>query len=762
MQKKDYLFLLTLGLVSLVLFFHSGPVSVKVDDFTDRFFYYLNKKNFQAEEIVVVEIDDSSLGDTEDRWPFRRALYAKALENLQEERPKVIGFDVVFVGGGFSEDDDKRFLEAIRYFKEKIVLAYILGERGNPIYPKKEFRENSLPGFINVYTDKDKIVRKARAHFTRGDFSDFSWTVKICSIVYNVLPKKIDGFILLGDKRIPVNEAGAIQARAVENGTINISYLLKPEDITTISFKDLVSRNFSAGFFSDKIVLIAATAAVAHDTHATPLGYMPGVFIHANVVADILKGKLLKFISWPFSFLILVLTLGFLGYLLVSFTFLRRIFLSLGVLLVLFWLNIALKFSGWQLDYGKIFIPSLIFLVAGNFYTYTNFLVGILKIKNRIIVNPLTNLYNIRYFFEKLNFESRSIAKGKKYLVVAKLEGFKFLSKSESFESLRDIWRDISSFLFTISNLWTDYSQEVVVGKVGGLKDAQRLKMGLEEITTEREIKVTIRVGCLRITPSLERRNIVPFMTKKLEGTSEEIVMFAEDDFSVSIKSRPKHSDFLSSLYVDVEEKNRELMEVTEKFKIEQVKSQEAYLQLIFSLIVALESKDPYTEGHTKRVCEYALMLADKLNLSEEEKDKIKKGALLHDLGKIGIPDSILHKRGSLTDEEFSRMKEHELLSEKILEPIKEFKDIIPYVVSHHENFDGGGYPYGIAGNFIPLGARIIAVADTFDALITGRDYKKAFSIKKAVEELEKMRGKKLDPSLLDKFIEVLKESRIL
>ena len=170
-------------------------------------------------------------------------------------------------------------------------------------------------------------------------------------------------------------------------------------------------------------------------------------------------------------------------------------------------------------------------------------------------------------------------------------------------------------------------------------------------------------------------------------------------------------------------------------------------MQLITSLITALEGKDPYTQGHTLRVSHYALKVATQLKLSDPEKEMLRKGSLLHDLGKIATPDVILHKKGKLTKEEFDIMKQHELFSAKILAPIEEFHAIIPFVIYHHENFDGSGYPRGLAKEDIPLGARIIAVADVFDALTTKRDYKPAFSVPDAIAELEKMKGKKLDPN---------------
>ena len=170
------------------------------------------------------------------------------------------------------------------------------------------------------------------------------------------------------------------------------------------------------------------------------------------------------------------------------------------------------------------------------------------------------------------------------------------------------------------------------------------------------------------------------------------------------------------------------------------------------------DSKDSYTEGHSERVSNYAELLADKLGVSVEEKERIKKASLLHDLAKIGVPDKVLNKKGSLNDDEFAIIKEHPVLGAKILKPIEQFKDIIPYVLYHHESYDGSGYPHGISGDSIPFGARIIAVADVFDALTTGRSYRDAFPLEDAIKELEKIKGIKLDPYLTDIFLQIVRE----
>ncbi len=183
------------------------------------------------------------------------------------------------------------------------------------------------------------------------------------------------------------------------------------------------------------------------------------------------------------------------------------------------------------------------------------------------------------------------------------------------------------------------------------------------------------------------------------------------------------------------------------------------FQETIQSLAIALEAKDPYTSGHTKRVTEYAVMIAKGMGLSEEEVERITRAALLHDIGKIGVRLHSLNKKDGLTSEEYEMFKQHTIQGRLILEPIKFLSDIIPMVELHHEKYDGSGYPYGLSGEDIPLGARILNVADSFDAMTSDRPYRRSLSRKRAIEELHKNAGAQFDPKVVEVFIEELKKA---
>lgn len=179
-------------------------------------------------------------------------------------------------------------------------------------------------------------------------------------------------------------------------------------------------------------------------------------------------------------------------------------------------------------------------------------------------------------------------------------------------------------------------------------------------------------------------------------------------------------------------------------------------VDVVSSLACAIDAKDTYTRGHSQAVSNYAEALARAVNLSEKKVHRIKLAALLHDVGKIGIAEQILRKPGALTDHEWEVMKQHPIIGvKKVLEPVTSLKDLIPIVKHHHERVDGYGYPDRLAGDEIPIGAKIVAIADSFHALISHRPYRKAMGLEKAVQILRTGAGTQWDKELVDVFISI-------
>jgi HD-GYP domain-containing protein (c-di-GMP phosphodiesterase class II) len=183
-----------------------------------------------------------------------------------------------------------------------------------------------------------------------------------------------------------------------------------------------------------------------------------------------------------------------------------------------------------------------------------------------------------------------------------------------------------------------------------------------------------------------------------------------------------------------------------------------SYDQTLEALVTALEVRERETKMHTRRVVLYSMALAQKMGLSEDQVFELQRGAWMHDIGKIGVPDAILNKPGPLYEEEWAQMQRHPELGVDILEGIIFFKGAIDVVGASHEKYDGTGYPLGLKGEQIPLGARIFALADALDALTSDRPYRKAQSFQAAYKEILRCRGTQFEPQVVDAFMSISEE----
>ncbi len=231
----------------------------------------------------------------------------------------------------------------------------------------------------------------------------------------------------------------------------------------------------------------------------------------------------------------------------------------------------------------------------------------------------------------------------------------------------------------------------------------------------------------------------------------------------LDIQGYCEKSDKFDQLLLLIESglKSVEQMNMIKKINVELSDSKEllekSYLESIEILRRTVEVKDIYTKGHSDRVAEYSLLIGEKLNLPSDEMKTLKIGALFHDIGKIGIPDAILLKTDKLTDDEYSEIKNHPAIGVHILSNASIFADIIPIVKHHHERYDGHGYPSRLAGKDIPYLARIVAVADTFDAMTSKRSYRQALDFDYTMNEIERCKGTQFDPEIADVFLDILR-----
>jgi HD-GYP domain-containing protein (c-di-GMP phosphodiesterase class II) len=248
-------------------------------------------------------------------------------------------------------------------------------------------------------------------------------------------------------------------------------------------------------------------------------------------------------------------------------------------------------------------------------------------------------------------------------------------------------------------------------------------------------------------------------ITSPLQVLAESSQAVARGDFSqrVHLKSRTE----IGELAATFNTMSEELEQFVEDLKRAADENKALFMGSIQMLAGAVDEKDPYTRGHSDRVTKYSLMIAEEMGLDPGFLEVLRISAQLHDVGKIGIEDRILKKPGALTPEEFEIMKTHTTKGANILRPVPQLREMLPGIELHHEALNGRGYPYGLKGDEVPLLARVIAVADTFDALTTNRPYQKAHDPLEALRIIENLSGKRLDPTAVTALMAVFYRGEI-
>jgi HD-GYP domain-containing protein (c-di-GMP phosphodiesterase class II) len=260
---------------------------------------------------------------------------------------------------------------------------------------------------------------------------------------------------------------------------------------------------------------------------------------------------------------------------------------------------------------------------------------------------------------------------------------------------------------------------------------------------------LTIAIGCF----------FARQLTQPVQQLAAAAHRIASGDFSqrLEVKSRTELGDLGQSFNLMTDQVERYINDLQSSVS----ENRQLFLGTVKSLAAAIDGKDPYTRGHSERVSRFSIAIAQRLGLSDDEVEKIRISAVLHDVGKIGIDDNILKKPAALTDDEFEIMKGHPQKGYKIMSQIPAMKEFLPGMYMHHEMINGQGYPQGLKGDEIPLMARIVSVADTFDAMTTDRPYQKALEFADAVERIKAFVGTRYCPQVVAAFVAACEEGQI-
>ena len=357
----------------------------------------------------------------------------------------------------------------------------------------------------------------------------------------------------------------------------------------------------------------------------------------------------------------------------------------------------------------------------------------------------LTKLYNHRQFHERIDQE---IARGSRYgttfsLIMLDIDLFKAYNDIHGHLAGDEILRRISmSIVSSIRSLDTAFryggEEFAIILPEAKLNDAykvaERIRKTIASKTSSRATPITASLG---------------IASWPVDGVTKTEIISRADAALYRAKKSGRNRTCLSSEISD-----SETLPVSSDEEV-----QSRALSIIYALAATVDAKDHYTYGHSKKVSEYAVSLADKLGLSKDVIDTIRAAGLLHDVGKIAVPDATLNKKESLNSEEWEVIRAHPKLGIEILRHVIDLVNCIPVILHHHERYDGSGYPNGLKGENIPLESRILAIADAFDAITSPRPYRKQLSIPDALKELRRCAGSQFDPRLVEIFCKIIEST---
>jgi len=448
--------------------------------------------------------------------------------------------------------------------------------------------------------------------------------------------------------------------------------------------------------------------------------------------------------------------------------------------------------SNERLDISEeesLLLQTLADLIAGAYHNALTFQ----KAQEQAITDGLTGVKTHRFFMEALSSEwKRSSRAGRSFaLVLMDLDRFKFVNDFYGHLEGDLVLQRVGQILET------NCRRSDVVARYGG--DEFVILMPETTMEQARQLSSKLR-GWVAADPLLREKNISAsfgIASYPLHGSSpQELIQVA--DASMYLSKHQGGNTVSTADHVDPNEAKRWKRDVLEAYlgvtlkrlfatgpdafdeiyqrlrqfsdSLPATEANEArladgpsalpqsILETVTSLAYAIDAKDQYTQGHSQKVSAYAALLAEAIGLSEAEVEEIRLGAVLHDVGKVGIPEQILNKSGPLNPEEWETMKTHVTFGGRLLEPLRPLARIRQMVLHHHEFFDGSGYPEALTGKNIPLGARIVTIADSYDTITSDRSYKKGRTADQALGELERCAGTQFDPELVEAFVRAMRQ----
>ena len=729
------------------------------------------------------------------RWPWPRNRYAELLYYLKEGGAGTIAFDMFFD------------LPDVENIKNDVALSEAASDNGATIFPVWSPTANlmrSRPsdgiykgrlsknidmisdsakgiGHLNVFYDSDGVARSTPVQISGTDnnerFIPLSLAVFLEHMGIDLKMELNPGNSLkIGNLHIPLDSRSCIPINYIDfekqvniyHGT-NIKWIEKlgqEKPITLYSFYDVSPQNENrvpADQFKDKIIFIGvATPGSEQDVHVTPFGRKFGIFIQANLLYNFLTERLIS-IPGPFYTISIVTALSIIIGILIFRIHVRgsTYLLLAGGFLVLFAISAIIVFTGlilfqkFNVMIDMIPLAAMFLMLIGTCLAVNLSSVSGESAMRDLQLNMLLEVGEMTT--SKDESDQYSLKSFKEDIEITSALAIPSSSPEELLEPIIRITHCEASALYTLDADTGDYTFTAFTGLDEIKEDSQEISSSvnrwiqsetkpvwIENVSKHPElsqVNYDYLRSCLAV-PLIVRKQTIGILylynkqTTKIspfaEFTAEELRMISSFSHQVGI-AMENHR-----LYSDIHN---------------------IFLDYIKSIAAALDARDAYTHGHSRRVAEFSIGIGKELGLSEGELEFLELSATIHDIGKIGIGESVLNKPGKLTDEEFLIIKSHVVKGSKILEPMSRLRALMPGVRNHHERYDGKGYPDGLKGDEIHLVARIISIADTYDAMTTSRVYRKGLPKEVAFKEIEKGAGTQFDPKLALAFVEFMRNN---
>ncbi|MBI1953800.1 MAG: CHASE2 domain-containing protein [Candidatus Omnitrophica bacterium] len=720
----------------------------------------------QTQQILLITVDEESQRKLGKKWPWDRGVFAEFLTQLSPHEPRMVIFDFAFSGTS-ALLHDQALAKAIQKGPPTILASY-LDRHGDPVFPLPLLTEaGALTGMINKPRDADHTVRRLWAAMRTPMRQEplYAIEIKAAALIQGIPDDQIqlNRQLALGTRQVPLEPPGALR----------INYLTSPSQIATFPFWKVIQNKVPAEAIRGKIILVGSASEITHDIYPTPLGLMPGVVLSANGILTLLTERFIHplplWSSLAASFLgvavILLWTYGS--------RFWPGLLASLAGMGIASGLGFLLFTLGFQAESMSIVFLGLGAWMIGAMYKYLLLAKAALALHRQAITEPVSGVFTGTFFKLRLEASWTQAQKGRGHslsLLLIQTTPLASRVQEKSWEEAKAQTRSFSSCLQRLRppNSLVGTLLDGTFGMLAphlSLPKAQELAQRLkEELQAQVPGKAAIGLACTGAAsfsgPEQLLRSAQAALTRAWENLGFNIVVYdpsVDQVRAVEEKAGAQaQTSGLSYVASEMEERNRALEKALSELRTAHQELESTFLDVTKTLVMAMETKDVYTAGHLERVSRYATRLAQALQLPKEEVEAVREAALLHDIGKIGLPDEVLHKVGKLTEEEMGVIKQHLAIGAKILEPMKFFKSITTLIYHHHEWYNGQGYPHGLAGDFIPAGAQIITIADSFDAMTTHRGYNKPLSPQEATAELKRGAHTQFNPVYVEKFAELI------